>query len=211
MDATSVETPISYIDETNFNLFISRSQGRAEQGARVNFKRPNSKGKNIHSIGVIRTNGFSQFRVRRGSFTHELANNFIEDILRAASNFYQRPVAVVIDNAPCHSRIEEVFGNPDFSQNSLLRLAPYSPMLNPIELIWSVVKSAAKQQISLSMPEILTVNPENGVSMTEQRAQRLEAIINDSCANISRPLILNCIASVQRHFARVLNMEDVEF
>ena len=151
LDATSVETPILYINETNFNLFFSRSQGRTEQGAWVNFKRPNFKGKHIHLIGVNGTNGFSQFRVHRGSFTHELANNFKKDILRAASNFYQRPVAVFVDNAPCHSRIEEVFENPDFSQNYLLRLAPYSPMLYPIAHKREVKKAtAATRQVVMA-------------------------------------------------------------
>ena len=69
LNETSVETQILYIDETNFNLFIPQSQGRAEKETQVNLKRLNSKWKKINLIIVIGTNGFSLFRVRRGSFT----------------------------------------------------------------------------------------------------------------------------------------------
>ncbi len=54
-------------------------------------------------------------------------------------------VVLEIDNAPCHSGIEEILSKPEFSGNVILRLGPYSPMLNPIESIWSVLKSEVKK------------------------------------------------------------------
>ena len=51
----SQEFPVVYVDETNFNLFISRSQGRSMAGSRVNVIRPASRGRNIHLIGAIGT------------------------------------------------------------------------------------------------------------------------------------------------------------
>ncbi len=51
---------------------------------------------------------------------------------------------MVIDNAPCHSNIEEVFKMDEHKDNYLLRWDPYSPMLNPIENIWSIVKANVK-------------------------------------------------------------------
>ena len=62
---------------------------------------------------------------------------------------------LVIDNAPCHRRTEDVFRDPEFSECHLLRLGPYSPMLNPIENVWSKIKSIAKKELSGRIQEIL--------------------------------------------------------
>ena len=44
----------------------------------------------------------------------------------------KRPVVVVLDNAPCHSRIEKILLEEEFKDHKFLGLAPYSPMFNPI-------------------------------------------------------------------------------
>ena len=35
--------------------------------------------------------------------------------------------------------------NVDIGENKILRLGPYSPMLNPIERVWSVIKAEVKR------------------------------------------------------------------
>ena len=40
---------------------------------------------------------------------------------------------MVVDNAPCHLNIEEVFSEEEFLGCEVLKLGPYSPMFNPIE------------------------------------------------------------------------------
>lgn len=53
-------------------------------------------------------------------------------------------LVVVCDNTTCHSIIEAAFEN---STAPLLRLSTYSPMLHPIECIWSEIKTYAKNPI----------------------------------------------------------------
>ena len=43
-------TPI-FEDETNFNVFCKRSNGRSKKGTRVHVKQPTTKGPNLHCIG----------------------------------------------------------------------------------------------------------------------------------------------------------------
>ncbi|KAG6946641.1 hypothetical protein JG688_00015939, partial [Phytophthora aleatoria] len=50
-------------------------------------------------------------------------------------------IVVVLDNAPCHASAEAVFAEPEFQDATLQRLRPYSPMLNPIENVFSAFKS----------------------------------------------------------------------
>ena len=155
LSVQSNNTPIVYMDETNFNIYISRTEGRSKVGERCNVKFPNSKGKNVHLIGAIGPNGFKEFQLMRGSFTNESANDFVRSVIRKARDHYNMNVCIVIDNAPCHSRVENILNESEFYGSTILRLGPYSPMLNPIEQLWSSVKSVVKSDLAKKMPEIL--------------------------------------------------------
>ena len=61
------------------------------------------------------------------------------------------PVVLVLDNAPCHSRIEQDVLNSEFVDCKILRLSPHSPFLNPIENIWYVVKHYVNRNLSKEM------------------------------------------------------------
>ena len=135
LEYQSENKPIIYMDETNFNLFISRKQGRSKKGSRCTHISAGSRGSNIHVIGSIGNLGLIHHEIRRGSFKKPEANEFIRRCLRNARNIYQSPVVMVIDKAPCHNSIEEVFEENEFIDHRLLRLSPYSPMFNSICLV----------------------------------------------------------------------------
>ncbi|POM76603.1 Hypothetical protein PHPALM_6144 [Phytophthora palmivora] len=52
---------------------------------------------------------------------------------------------VVLDNAPCHIDADDIFDEEEFDDAEVLKLESYSPMLNHIEDVFSVYKSAAKR------------------------------------------------------------------
>ena len=83
-------------------------------------------------------------------------------------------LAVVCDNAPCHSRFENVFND---SAAILLRLGPYSPMMNPVETIWAKVKSHVKT--NLRVPTVV------GAGVVEQRLVHLEQLVNGAMATVT--------------------------
>ena len=58
--------------------------------------------------------------------------------------------------SPCHSNLEAVFREPEFLGNILLRLAPYSPMFNSMENVWSSAKARVKGCLAEKMDSILT-------------------------------------------------------
>ena len=87
-------------------------------------------------------------------------------------------LVVVADNAPAHSQLYHVFEGTDAM---LLRLGPYSPMLNPIESIWSKVKAFVKAQMRVPLVE--------GPNMQEQRLRYLEEILQG--AMVTAPDLLN--------------------
>ena len=59
-------------------------------------------------------------------------------------------IYIVMDNAPIHNGVEM-----DAENHQIVKLPPYSPMLNPIENAFSCVKAAVKQLLNAIMSEIL--------------------------------------------------------
>lgn len=207
----SENIPIIYMDETNFNLFISRTKGRSRKGSRCSYIAAGSRGSNVHMIGCIGNMGLIHHEVRRGAFKTPQAKEFIRNCLRNARIKYQSPVVMVIDNAPCHTSIEEVFLESEFVGHHLLRLGPYSPMLNPIELAWSALKASIKQDLAAEMPHILAGENRTNLTQTEFRLQRIENIIQRNLPKLS---VTNCakyVAYVQKFIPDVLNLIDMIF
>ncbi|GLV37631.1 hypothetical protein CBL_13904 [Carabus blaptoides fortunei] len=85
------------------------------------------------------------------------------------------------------------------------------PMLNPIELAWSDVKSGVKADLAIQMPHIRANENRANITQTEYRLQSLENIIQE---NINKLTVVKCtkyIAHIQRCVPDVLNMVDISF
>ena len=129
-------------------------------------------------------------------------------MLRAAQEPYGN-VLVVCDNAPCHSGLEDVFEEEEFRGAQLLRLAPYSAPLNPIEEVWSVMKADMKRQLAAAMPRLLRDPTPEGLTQTEHRLRHLEAVIDKSVERITPMVCMRVCNHVQRHFAACIALRDL--
>ena len=58
---------IIFINESNCNLFLGRTQGRSRKGTRCSVKSPTSKGKNVHIIVGISQQGLVHWERHRGN------------------------------------------------------------------------------------------------------------------------------------------------
>ena len=67
-------------------------------------------------------------------------------------------VVIVCDNAPVHVNTGAVIEEEEFNGAYLLKLAPYSALLNPIEECWSVFKSEIKKLSKNGLQNLLS-NP----------------------------------------------------
>lgn len=141
------------------------------------------------------------WQIRRGSYRCETANEFIRGLVDSLQmkNIDLETGVLVCDNAPCHARLEVVVR--EFQGLTLLRLGPYSPMLNPIENIWSKLKAGVKR--NNGVPQV--VGPGVGV----QRLEYLERLIEDSFAEITpRDYSQSAQHSTLFHTSAI-NMEDM--
>jgi hypothetical protein len=150
-------------------LFCRRTTGRARIGSRAIQQLPEARGPNVHLIGAISTAGVVTMERRRGSFTANLAHTWATSLLQHWQEMGNQlaDLVIVCDNAPCHSRLEAVTNG---TTATLLRLGPYSPMLNPIESIWSKITCYTKTH--LRVPQVVAPR------VVEQRLVYLEEIID---------------------------------
>lgn len=139
-------------------------------GTRAIKKQPTSKRPNVHQNGTISGIGVIVMDRKRGAFRTEDAQEWFNGLATTliAQSHRIEDVVVTCDNAPCHKRFRlAVEGMP--RKPHLLHLAPYSPMLNPIENVWSKIKSNVRR--SMEVPEVMAPG------LGEQRLQYLERLI----------------------------------
>lgn len=97
----------------------------------------------------IKINCFGSLNLENGELittTHEKGNyeSTIEHLKRVRENYPKKKLLFLMDNATWHKK-QEV---KEFCKNNnieLIFLPPYSPELNPIERVWSFLKSKVKQ------------------------------------------------------------------
>ena len=112
--------------------------------------------------------------MKRGAFHRDDTCERPRVCLKKVYEIYRKPIVIVLDNALCHSRIEKVLVEDAFSRSHVLRLAPYSPMLNPIKNIWSVAKADVKSNLAEYLQEIFNDESREQLSVREFRLQFLQ-------------------------------------
>jgi hypothetical protein len=70
MAAVGAGKHIVYIDESNGNLFCTRTIGRSKVGQRATITLTGSKGPNVHMLAGLTELGLLNFTRRRGPYNH---------------------------------------------------------------------------------------------------------------------------------------------
>lgn len=116
---------------------MTRTRGRALKGVRVIDKVPAGHWKTTTMLAAVRTDGPLAGVVVSGATDTDVFLTWIEHALVPA---LRRGETVVMDNLPPHKnpRVRQLI---ESAGCRLLYLPPYSPDFNPIENLWSKVKS----------------------------------------------------------------------
>lgn len=211
LQAIAANKHLIFVDETNYNLFCRRTCGRAERGARAVVKLPNSKGPNLHIIGAISSNGLIHWERQRGSMKIPNFNLCLRHCLLSAfaAGLQSHNIVLVIDNAPSHAQAEQVIQEDAFHGVELLRLAPYSPILNPIEGVWSAVKARLKSSLQEGFLEIMAGDPAGVLTQCEFRLHFLERCVDLAMPHVTADLCARLCNHVQTHFQASIQMQDM--
>lgn len=117
-------------------------------------------------------------------------------------------VVLVVDNAPCHGDLSDVFDEPEFASASNVKLGPYSPMLNPIESGFSTYTSAVKRFLTRNRRAIQSVLANKTIA--EHRSHYLLLATNLILSEIvTEELCRACHRHVAPFQAKAFDREDM--
>lgn len=125
-----------FLDETGAVTNLTRTHGRCPAGERCVAGVPAGHWRTMTAVAAIRLGGLTAAATTPHAMDGELFLGYVEHALVPAL----RPGDVVVmDNLPAH-KLPGVRVAIGAAGATLLRLPPYSPDLNPIEMVWSKVK-----------------------------------------------------------------------
>lgn len=119
---------------------MTRLRGRCPRGQRLRCGAPHGHWRTTTVIGAVRVDGTTAAMAIEGATDTEVFRAFVREVLVPTL----RPGDIVVmDNLAPHKN-ELTIALIEAAQASALFLPPYSPDLNPIELMWSKVKAALR-------------------------------------------------------------------
>src|SRR5438552_6209040 len=129
-----------FIDETWAKTNMTRLRGRAPVGERLVAKVPHGHWKTTTLIAALGLEGVRCSTVVDGPVNADVFTSFVEQVLCPTLG---PDDIVVMDNLSSHKgrRVRELI---EARGARLMLLPPYSPDLNPIEMIFSKIKQALR-------------------------------------------------------------------
>ena len=122
-----------FIDESGVNIDMTRQYGRSVGNIRIKDAAPINTPKRTSIVGAMRFDGTIRYRSFEGSITGKRFLTFLKQTLLPS---LREGDIVIMDNLSVHKvkGVKELI----LSAKALpLYLPPYSPDLNPIEMLWS--------------------------------------------------------------------------
>jgi transposase len=132
-----------FVDESGFNISMTRLYARAPRGKRAYGKVPRNRGKNTTLIAAITLEGAMGISMTvEGATDSEAFEAYVEHFLAPT---LEKGQVVVLDGLGAHRthRVRELI---EARGADLLFLPSYSPDLNPIEEAFSKVKALVRKE-----------------------------------------------------------------
>lgn len=121
---------------------MARTHGRAPVGERLVASVPHGHRKTSSFIGCLSEDGMVAPYVLDGAVNAELFTAYIEQVLVP---MLQPDDIVIMDNLPVH-KVPAVRRAIEAAGAQLIFLPPYSPDLNPIEMVFSQMKAKLRNE-----------------------------------------------------------------
>ena len=129
------------LDESSINLAFSRNYGRAKKNERIKEGRKDVRFERQSILSTMSFKGEKCPLIFEGTLNKELFSEYIKTQL--APTFSDDDILLLDNSSVHHSKL--VIETLNECKIKYLFLPPYSPDLNPIELLWVYVKSTLKK------------------------------------------------------------------
>jgi len=132
-----------FLDESGVNTNMTRIYGRSLGGTRSVDKAPLNTPGSTTILSSIRRNGETSYTTYSGGTTGDKFVRYLKNTL--IPTLHDGDI-IVMDNMRSH-HVKEVSETINGSEKdlTLLYLPPYSPDFNPIEMMWSKIKSILRR------------------------------------------------------------------
>lgn len=130
---------------------MERTHARAPAGARAVCKRSAGYSSNISVVGAVSLNGFEHTAAFDGSVDTERFLLFLDGLIPKLSKGH----VLVMDNVRFHHSVA-VKSKLAAAEIRVLYLPPYHPELNPIEEVWSHIKTTLRSYKARTIPRYVT-------------------------------------------------------
>lgn len=139
-----------FIDETSASTRMARLRGRSERGKRLIAKVPHGHWKTTTFVAALRSDGLTAPVVVDGAMTGEIFLSYVRNQL--VPTLHPGDI-VVMDNLAAH-KVAGVREAIESAGATVAYLPPYSPDFNPIELLFSKLKSLLRRDAARTVQEL---------------------------------------------------------
>jgi transposase len=129
---------------------MARLRGRSERGKRLIAKVPHGHWKTTTFVAALRSDGLTAPMVVDGAITGEIFLSYVRNQL--VPTLCPGDI-VVMDNLAAH-KVTGVREAIESAGANVAYLPPYSPDFNPIELLFSKLKSLLRRDAARTVPEL---------------------------------------------------------
>ncbi len=136
-EALRVDAEIYFGDEACVSSAYALGKTIGKKGVTPVIKRTSKRFK-VNMLSAVSAKGSCRFMVTEKSGTTEVFITFLKRLIDGA----KRPIFLIVDNHPIHkSKKVQAFVESNRERIKLFYLPPYSPELNPDEMVWNDVKN----------------------------------------------------------------------
>jgi transposase len=137
-----------FIDESSINTGMTRLYGREQSNKRVVDYVPDVRSERTTILSSVRADGEMVPCIFEGSLNGDIFTKYISEFL--APTLKEGDI-VIMDNLSSH-KVKGVSEPIIAAGAKILYLPPYSPDLNPIEMMWSKVKAYLRKAKARTKP-----------------------------------------------------------
>jgi transposase len=139
-----------FLDESGAKTNMTRLRGRAARGERVHAATPHGHWHTTTMISSIRFDGTTACMTIDGATDGDVFHGYVERVLVPT---LRKGDIVIMDNLGAHKG-DQTQALIVAAGAEVRFLPPYSPDLNPIEKMWSKVKSCLRSAEARTLPEL---------------------------------------------------------
>ena len=139
-----------FIDETGTATNMARRRGRSRRGARLIGRVPHGHWKTTTFVAGLRADAVTAPFVIDRAMTGQIFRTYVE---RCLVPTLAPGDLVIMDNLPAH-KVAGVRDAIEAAGAILLYLPPYSPDLNPIEMLFAKLKALLRQAAERTIPSL---------------------------------------------------------